>query len=55
MTISTLKEKSLKLIFFLIIAVCSLILPINIKAQKILFKDCHPENNTAILRTIWIV
>lgn len=52
MTISTLKEKSLKLIFFLIIAVCSLILPINIKAQKILFKDCHPENNMDSLKKL---
>jgi hypothetical protein len=46
------KEKNLKFVFFLIIAVCSILLSIEIKAQKILFKDCHPENNTDSLKKL---
>lgn len=54
MTIFTLKEKNLKLLFFLMIAMLSVLLPIKIKAQKIVFKDCHPENNMDSLKKLLV-
>ena len=54
MTIFTLKEENLKLFFFLMIAMLSVLLPIKIKAQKIVFKDCHPENNMDSLKKLLV-
>lgn len=41
----TSKAKNLKLVFCLTIAVCPMLFAFNVKAQKLLFKDCYPENN----------
>jgi hypothetical protein len=43
-------EKNIKLFFFLIICICNLLVSFNVKAQKLLFKDCYPENNIDSLR-----
>ena len=48
----TSKEKNLKLVFFLTIAVCQMLFALNVKAQKLLFKDCYPENNIDSLRKL---
>jgi hypothetical protein len=46
----TSKEKKNKLIFFLIFGMYSVLGSLNVKAQKLLFKDCYPENNIDSLR-----
>ena len=48
----TSKEKNLKLVIFLTIAVCQMLFALNVKAQKLLFKDCYPENNIDSLRKL---
>lgn len=48
------KQKNLKLVFRLIIAGCFLFFSFNVKAQKLLFKDCLPEENIDSLSKLLI-